>query len=89
MTVQKVFALNERQYTDSQGVQNVFISRGMILSDGIDTLYAELTGESARRNDLAEGQTCIVQLCCKVREWEDRNHVKRYSNEMTISRIGL
>lgn len=81
--------ISEREYTDRQGAKNIFVSRGMLVSDGIDTYYAELIGDNARRADIAEGLTAVMQMTCTARQWEDKNHVKRYSNEITINKIGL
>ena len=89
MTIQKVLPVSERQYVDRQGQQQGFVSRGIVFSDGIDTIYGELIGEQARRNDLAPDMNCCVQMTCAVREWEDKNHTTRYSNELIINRIGL
>ena len=89
MTIQQVMPVNEREYTDRSGQLQKFVSRGLLLSDGVDRMYAELTGEGARRTDLAAGQTCTVQMACNARRWEDKNHDERYSNDITIIRIGV
>lgn len=88
MTIKQVNPVSERNYTDRNGQQQVFVSRGLILADGIDTAYAELVGDAARRTDLAPGQTVCVSMSIHVREYEDRNHEKRYANEITVNRIG-
>ena len=37
--------LQSRPYTDSQGQNRVFYSKGFVLSNGIDEFYAEMTGD--------------------------------------------
>ncbi len=89
MTIQHIMPVTERQYTDKYGQLQNFVSRGLLLSDGIDSLYAEITGENARRTDLKEGLTCNFSFGIMSRRWEDKNHQERYSNDITIYRIGL
>ena len=43
--IEKMLPLNDRQYKDQQGQQRVFTSLGFVLTDGIDTIYAEATGD--------------------------------------------
>lgn len=89
MTIQTVMPVSERQYTDKQGQQQTFISRGLALTDGIDTLYAEIIGDNARRTDLKEGMTCCFSLVVTRRSWKDKNEQERYSNDITIHKIGI
>ena len=48
MKIQKLLPIQDRQYNDQQGQPRVFTSMGMVLTDGIDTLFAEATGDYAR-----------------------------------------
>ena len=48
MTIQQAFPLVERPYTDRNGNQALFASRGFILTDGIDTVHAEAVGDFAK-----------------------------------------
>ena len=89
MTIQRVMPVNERQYNDKNGAQQNFVSRGLLLTDGIDTMYAEIVGDNARRTDLKDGLTCNFSMSVTCRRWEDKNHQERYSNDITIHRIGL
>lgn len=89
MTIMKVLPVSERQYKDLNGIPRTFVSRGLLLSDGNDKIYAEITGETARRNDLEEGISCSVIMTCNARQYEDKNHDIRYSNEVVILRLGL
>lgn len=89
LTIQQILPVNERDYVDRQGQKNIFVSRGLIVTDGVDSIYAELIGDNARRTDIAEGVTAMMQMVCTARKWEDKNHNARYSNEITINKIGL
>lgn len=89
LTIQQILPVNEREYVDRLGQKNIFVSRGLIVTDGVDSIYAELIGDNARRTDIAEGVTAMMQMVCTARKWEDKNHNARYSNEITINKIGL
>lgn len=81
-------ALTERQYTDRNGVPQVFASRGFILTDGIDTFYAEATGDYAR--SLGQFDTSLLhrtQLQMYFREYKDKDGNTRYTNEIRIIKI--
>ena len=49
VTITKVQPLKERSYINGNGDNEVFVSRGFVMTDGIDTFYAEATGEYARQ----------------------------------------
>ncbi len=89
MFIKEVLPLSERQYIDKQGAQQVYASRGFILTDGVDTLYAEVSGDKARRTDYKAEQWVAVQMTAHAREYTDKNNQKRYSNEMTITNLGI
>ena len=40
--IKEQLALSERNYTDRNGQPQVFASVGFVLTDGIDTFYAEV-----------------------------------------------
>ena len=88
--IKKVFPMQERTYNDHNGQQQIFASRGFILSDGIDTFYAEMVGDTARANaqtvfptdQLVAAQCTIVQ-----RTWKDSQGVERYSNDIRINKL--
>ena len=70
MKIQKVLPIQDRQYQDQQGQQRVFTSMGFVLTDGVDTLFAEATGDYARSlvGYLNEGDTVRTQLSMGVRD---------------------
>ena len=49
VTITKVQPLKERSYINGHGDNEIFVSRGFVMTDGIDTFYAEATGEYARQ----------------------------------------
>ena len=49
VTITKVQPLKERSYINGNGDNEIFVSRGFVMTDGIDTFYAEATGEYARQ----------------------------------------
>ena len=59
------------------------------MTDGIDTFYAEATGEYARQLP-AEIDTTVchsVQLQMSSRPYQDREGQTRYSNEIRIVKV--
>ena len=89
MKIQKVLPIQDRQYQDQQGQQRVFTSMGFVLTDGVDTLFAEATGDYARSlvGYLNEGDTVRTQLSMSVRDWKDQQGQARYENRCYISTI--
>ena len=86
MKIQKLLPLQDRQYNDQQGQPRVFTSMGMVLTDGIDTLFAEATGDYVVGH-LQEGDFVRVQLSMSVRDWQDQQGQTRYENKSYISNI--
>lgn len=82
--------LQERNYTDRNGQNQVFASKGYLLTDGVDSFYAEMQGDLARNykdinfdaNDLHRVQTVIC-----FREYRDKDNTIRYSNEIRIVKM--
>ncbi len=89
MKIQKVLPIQDRQYNDQQGQPRVFTSMGFVLTDGIDTIFAEATGDYARSlvGHLNEGDTVRVQLSTSVRDWQDQQGQTRYEDRAYISSI--
>ena len=89
MKIQKLLPIQDRQYNDQQGQPRVFTSMGMVLTDGIDTLFAEATGDYARSlvGHLNEGDFVRVQLSMSVRDWQDQQGQTRYENRCYVSAI--
>lgn len=84
----KVFNLSTREYTDRQGTQQTFVSKGFILSDGRNTFFAEALQELARTVDalgFKEGDYAIAHFVFQAREYTTKDGVVRYSNEITIN----
>ena len=46
--IKEQLPMRERSYTDQQGQQKVFVSVGFVLTDGINTMFAEAVGDMAR-----------------------------------------
>lgn len=89
MKIQKLLPIQDRQYNDQQGWAKVFTSMGFVLTDGVDTMYAEATGDYARSlvGHLNEGDTVRSQLSTSVRSWQDQQGQTRYENKIYISTI--
>ena len=81
VTITKVQPLKERSYINGNGDNEIFVSRGFVMTDGIDTFYAEATGEYARQLP-SEIDTTVchsVQLQMNCRSYQDREGQTRYS----------
>ena len=90
VSVLQQFPMQERQYLDRDGQNQVFASRGFVLSTGIDTFYAEMTGDLARSQasvQFDQSTMHIVQMQTSVREYKDKEGNTRYSNEIRITRM--
>lgn len=86
----KVFQLSTRQYTDRQGVAQVFKAKGFILHNGDGTIYAEAVQEQAdqlQQLDIHEGDCAFVQLASVAREYKTQQGETRYANEFTIRQM--
>ena len=85
----KVQPLKERSYINGHGDNEVFVSRGFVMTDGIDTFYAEATGEYARQLPTEIDTTVChsVQLQMSSRPYQDREGQTRYSNEIRIIKL--
>lgn len=81
----------EREYQNKKtGQKDVFRSKGYILSDGLNSWYAEAIGNQAQlleKNPLDESQWIQADLSFSVREYTDKDGVVRNNNEVTIQRI--
>ena len=76
---------------DRNGTQALFASRGFLLTDGIDTVYAEAVGDHAKsiaNVNYAPGSTYRIQMQVCVREWKDKDGATHYSNDVRIVKIG-
>lgn len=81
----------EREYENRRtGKKDVFRSKAYILSDGLNSWYAEAIGTLAQtleKNPLDESQFISAELTFLVREYTDKDGVVRNNNEVTIARI--
>ena len=59
-------SLQQRQYTDKAGQQQVFNSVGFTMSDGLDTFYAEAVGDKALRMPVLDKQY-VYRVQCEMR----------------------
>lgn len=90
VSIQQQLPLQERNYTDRNGQQQVFFSRGFILSDGIDTFYGEMIGDYARSQANVEFDTKTVhtvQAQISTREYKDKDNNTRYQSEIRITKL--
>lgn len=89
VTIIQQLPLQERSYTDRNGQQQVFASRGFVLSDGIDTFYAEAVGDYARSmpEEFLLNVDYRLQAQLSTREYRDRDGNFRYSTEVRIVKL--
>lgn len=91
VTIQEVLPMVARDYQNrTTGKADTFYSKGFVLSDGLNTFYAEAVGNLAQRLEREPLNTngfVNVELSMMARSFEDSNHVKRYSTDITIQRI--
>ena len=87
--IKMVLPIHDRRYQDQQGQQKVFTSLGVVLTDGVDTIFAEATGDYARSlvGQLKEGDMVRAQLSMSVRDWKDQQGQARYENRVYASTI--
>lgn len=86
----KVLPLSTRNYTDRQGQEKVFKSKGFILHDGKSSFYAEAvqeTAESIEALNPKSGEVVCAHLTCRAREFTTDSAEVRYSNDITISNM--
>jgi hypothetical protein len=88
--IKEQLPMRERSYTDQQGQQKVFVSTGFVLTDGINTMFAEAVGDMARaldqqKPDLTIPHLVTFELSC--REWLDQQQQRRFENGVRIVRM--
>jgi len=82
--------LSERSYTNQQGQPATFTSQGFVLTDGVNTFFAETTGNYAKAVialKLEVGMTVNVQLVVEARKWQTQQGEDCYENRVTITNI--
>ena len=88
VTIVAVGAYAERQYQRQDGTTEYFKSRGLVMKQGGDIFYGEMTGDFAskhRETELFEGQLYVVRGNWRHRAWGDNND--RHENMFYISDI--
>jgi hypothetical protein len=90
LLIKEQLPMRERSYTDQQGQQKVFVSTGFVLTDGINTMFAEAVGDMARaldqqKPDLTTPHLVTFELSC--REWLDQQQQRRFENGVRIVRM--
>jgi hypothetical protein len=86
--IKKQFALQEREYTTENGEKKKFASMGFLLTDFMDTFYAEMTGNMAREcGELDRTVGYMLQSEMQVRAWETQDHRTAYATSIYINRL--
>ena len=88
--IKEQLPLRERSYTDQQGQQKVFVSTGFVLTDGINTLFAEAVGDMARALDQQKPNQQVPHLVdyeLSCREWQDSQQQRRFENTVRITKM--
>lgn len=89
VTIKEQLPLSERQYTDRNGQPQLFASVGFVFTDGIDTFYAEMTGDRARAlGTLDKERAYRVQCEMKERQFADRDGLVRHATDIRLINIG-
>lgn len=86
----KVWALEAHEYTDRNGKNQVFYSKGFTLQTGEGTFYAEVVGDNAKeieKLDIKAQDAAFVQVSLRAREYKAQNGADRVSNEVTIQQM--
>lgn len=92
VTIMNVLPIQARDYDNkTTGKKDTFYSKGYVLSDGLNTFYAEAVGNLAQRLErepLNASGFVNVEISMNAREFQDKNNVTRYSTDIIIQRIG-
>lgn len=89
VSIQQQFPLQERSYVDRNGQNQVFASRGFVMTTGIETFYAEVTGDYARSLPQQFDQNVMhsLQAQLSVRDFRDKDGNTRYQTEVRIIKL--
>lgn len=90
--INEVQQIEAHEYTDRQGQQQVFKSKGFILQASEGSIYAEAFGDLAEnldKLDIKSGDCALVQLSCNARTYTTKDGVSRVTNEFTITKMTL
>lgn len=86
----KVFPLSRREYTDRQGQQQVFRSKGFVMHDGVSSFYAEAVQENADSFEVLgvqEMEVVAIGLRVTARTFKTNDGELRYSNDVTLTHM--
>lgn len=90
--INEVRQIEAHEYTDRQGQQQVFKSKGFIMQTSEGSIYAEAFGDLAEgldRLEIKSGDCALVQLSCNARTYTTKDGVSRVTNEFTITKMTL
>lgn len=92
VTIQEVLPMVARDFDNkTTGKKDTFYSKGYVLSDGLNTFYAEALGNLAQRLErepLNANGFINVEVSSNARSYETSTNQKRYSTDIIIQRIG-
>lgn len=92
VTIQEVLPMVARDFDNkTTGKKDTFYSKGYVLSDGLNTFYAEALGNLAQRLErepLNASGFINVEISSNARSYETSTNQKRYSTDIIIQRIG-
>lgn len=92
VTIQEVLPMVARDFDNkTTGKKDTFYSKGYVLSDGLNTFYAEALGNLAQRLErepLNASGFINVEVSANARSYETSTNQKRYSTDIIIQRIG-
>ncbi len=82
--------LRERSYQDQNGQQKVFVTKGFIVTDGVNKFCADAVGDLARALDQKKPELHVpyalsFELSCH--EWTDQQQQRRFENGIRITRV--
>ena len=78
-------AHSQRQFNGKDGQPTVFHYMDFVLTDGIDTFYAEMTGDKARTcPEMDKSKLHSVQCQLQERSYTDKDGVLHHATEVRI-----
>lgn len=86
----EVFPLVERPYTDRDGRQSTFKSKGVIFQATRGSFYAEAVQEWASHWEglkIKKGGVVDVSPAFRCRDYKDANGITHYANELTFTNM--
>lgn len=82
----QVFDTVQRAFTTKAGESKTFLTRGLILSNGFDSMYCEQIGPSTL-TPLVNGKNYRVQYQIKFHKWTAQDNTERYQNDISIIKM--